>query len=135
MMGGSDEQGSAGTPTEQRGGTPPSEAEASAKGPWAAKAAEGIVPTELGGADAPPRAEEGASELGDAVTGVSTGSEEPATDTGIDHHGGEHADAIVDGAPEGAVTAGDDAEPDRSHEPDLRDAAVGPRQSDLKSAE
>ena len=31
-------------PTQQRGGTIPSEREAQEKGPWAAKAAEGVVP-------------------------------------------------------------------------------------------
>ena len=36
-------------PSEQRGGTTPDDAEAREKGPWAAKAAEGIVPAERAG--------------------------------------------------------------------------------------
>ena len=41
-------------PKEQRGGTTPDEAEAREKGEWAGTGAgEGIVPTELGGSDAP----------------------------------------------------------------------------------
>jgi hypothetical protein len=40
-------------PSEQRGGSTPGDAEAKRKGPWAAKAAEGVVPAELGGSDAP----------------------------------------------------------------------------------
>ena len=40
-------------PSEQRGGTTPDEAEIREKGPWTETAAEGIVPAELGGSDAP----------------------------------------------------------------------------------
>ena len=40
-------------PSEQRGGTTPDEREAEEKGPWARQAAEGVVPAELGGSDAP----------------------------------------------------------------------------------
>ena len=40
-------------PSEQRGGTTPDEAEIREKGPWAETAAEGVVPAELGGSDAP----------------------------------------------------------------------------------
>src|SRR4029079_18010011 len=40
-------------PSEQRGGTTPDEREISEKGEWAETAAEGIVPAELGGSDAP----------------------------------------------------------------------------------
>ena len=40
-------------PSEQRGGTTPDEGEIREKGPWAETAAEGIVPGELGGSDAP----------------------------------------------------------------------------------
>ena len=42
-------------PSEQRGGTTPDAAEVAEKGPWAETAAEGIVPAELGGSDAPRR--------------------------------------------------------------------------------
>jgi hypothetical protein len=50
----------------------------------------------------------------------------------VDVEGGELADATSDGAPEGAVLP-DSEKNDR--EPDLKDAAVAPRQSDLDSAE
>jgi hypothetical protein len=97
------------------------------KGEWAETAAEGVVPDELG-ADAPKQADE--PELTSSVVGTTTGSDEPATADGVDVEGGEHADATSDGAPEGAVLP--DSEPNR--EPDLKDAAIGPRQSDLDSA-
>jgi hypothetical protein len=97
------------------------------KGEWAETAAEGVVPDDLG-SDATEQADE--PELTSSVVGTTTGSDEPATDEGVDLEGGELADATSDGAPEGAVLP--DSEPDR--EPDLKDAAVGPRQSDLDSA-
>jgi hypothetical protein len=122
-------------PSEQRGGTTPGEREAEAKGPWAAQAAEGIVPAELGGSDAPREMLAEDPELGSSVLGRTTGSDTPATDGGVGHDGGANADAVQDGAAPGSVLAGDDPEPPRDHEPDLRDAALGPRQSDLKSAE
>ena len=40
-------------PTEQRGGTTPDRAEAREKGQWAGSVADGMVPAELGGSDAP----------------------------------------------------------------------------------
>ena len=52
-MGASDEDRGAQKPSEQRGGTTPDEAEAREKGEWGARAAEGVVPAELGGSDAP----------------------------------------------------------------------------------
>jgi len=70
------------------------------KGEWAETAEEGIVPDELG-------ADEDA-----AVLGRTTGSDEPATDKGIDLDAGDEADATADGGvelPDGA-------------EPDLKDA-------------
>ena len=70
------------------------------KGEWAETAEEGVVPDELG-------ADEDA-----AVLGRTTGSDEPATDKGIDLDAGDEADATADGGvelPEGA-------------EPDLKDA-------------
>lgn len=42
-----------GSPSERRGGAPPGEQEAHEKGPWAARAGQGVVPPELGGSDAP----------------------------------------------------------------------------------
>ncbi len=74
------------------------------KGEWAGIADEGVVPDELG-ADA----------SGAAVLGETTGSDEPATDTGIDLSAGDAADATTDGGPD--VTDG--------AEPDLRDAGAG----------
>jgi hypothetical protein len=53
-----------------------------------------------------------------------TGSDVPATEDGIDPGGGAQADAVTDG---GAAPAG-------GPEPDLRDAAAGPRQADIESA-
>ena len=70
------------------------------KGEWAETADEGVVPDELGG-------DEDA-----AVLGRTTGSDEPATEEGVDRGAGDRADAPSDGGvelPEGA-------------EPDLKDA-------------
>jgi hypothetical protein len=101
-------------PTEQRGGTAPSDEEARRKGPWAAKAAEGIVPADLGGADASEEMLGDDPELGSSVLGRTTGSDEPATRDGIDPAGGDNADATRDGGPD----VPDDVEPD------LKDAAA-----------
>ena len=111
-------------PTEQRGGSVPGEDEAREKGPWAAKAQDGVVPAELGGSDAPDDLLPEDPELGSSVLGRPARSEDPATETGVDPHAGDHADATTDGGPDvpdGAV-------------PDLRDAASGPRQADVESA-
>ncbi len=124
-MDGSDDQRNPTNPSEQRGGTTPGEREASEKGPWAAKAGEGVVPPELGGSDAPPEMLDDDRELGSSVLGATTGSDEPATESGVDPSGGQNADATSDGGPE----------PSEGAEPDLKDAAAGPRQADLKSAE
>jgi hypothetical protein len=111
-------------PSEQRGGSTPSEEEARAKGPWAAKADEGVVPADLGGSDAPREMLPDDPELGSSVLGATTGSDEPATEAGVDPAGGDDADATSDGGPERPSDA----------EPDLRDAASGPRQVDRESA-
>jgi hypothetical protein len=66
-------------PSEQRGGTTPDEQEVRAKGEWAETAAEGIVPAELGGSDAPPDMQGEDPELGSEVLGETTGSDETAT--------------------------------------------------------
>lgn len=113
-MGERDEERDTVKPSEQRGGTTPDEAEASKKGPWAARADEGIVPAELGGSDAPRELLDEDPQLGSAVLGETTGSDEPATATGIDPAGGDNADATTDGGPE--LPAG--------VEPDLKDAAA-----------
>jgi hypothetical protein len=68
------------------------------KGEWAEVAEEGIVPVERDDA---------------AVTGETTGSNEPATSEGIDLTAGDAADATEDGGP---------PEPPGDAEPDLKDA-------------
>jgi hypothetical protein len=112
-------------PSEQRGGTTPDEAELGAKGQWAETAAEGVVPAELGGSDAPQELLADDPELGSAALGETTGSDAPATERGIDPSAGDEADATSDGGP---------AAPEEA-EPDLKDAAAPPRQVDADSAE
>jgi hypothetical protein len=107
-------------PSEQRGGTTPDEAEIREKGPWAETAAEGIVPAELGGSDAPREMLAEDPQLGSPVLGETTDSEEPTTERGIDPSAGDEADATSDGGPE----------PPEGEEPDLKDAAAPPRQVD-----
>jgi hypothetical protein len=107
-------------PSEQRGGTTPGDAEISEKGPWAETAAEGIVPAELGGSDAPREMLADDPELGSEALGETTGSDAPATETGIDPGAGDEADATTDGGP--SVPDGE--------EPDLKDAGAPPRQVD-----
>jgi hypothetical protein len=113
-------------PSEQRGGTSPGGDEAREKGEWVASAQEGVVPAALGGSDAPRDMLDSDPELGSAVLGETTGSEQPATDRGVVSTGGEGADAVNDGGPPA---------PPPGHEPDLKDAAAGPRASDRKAAE
>ena len=105
-------------PSEQRGGTTPDEAEVREKGPWSEVAAEGIVPAEAGGSDAPQEMLAEDPQLESTVLGATTASDEPATESGIDPRGGEEADAIADGGPELPEGA----------EPDLKDAAAARRQ-------
>jgi len=112
-------------PTEQRGGAPPGEQEAREKGPWAARASDGVVPAELGGSDASDEQLDADPELGGAVRGGPARSEEPATESGIDPHAGDRADATTDGGAD--VPAGG--------EPDLKDAGRGPRRVDVESSE
>jgi hypothetical protein len=113
-------------PSEQRGGAPPGEQEAREKGPWAARAREGVVPPELGGSDAAEEQLPEDPELGSKVLGGPASSEAPATESGIDPAAGDRADATTDGgAPETPAGA----------EPDLKDAGRGPRQVDVESAE
>jgi hypothetical protein len=110
-------------PSEQRGGTTPGDAEISDKGEWAETAAEGIVPAELGGSGAPREILAEDRELGSEALGETTGSEEAATETGIDPAAGDEADATSDAGP--ATPEGE--------EPDLKDATGGPRQVDTDS--
>jgi hypothetical protein len=95
-------------PSEQRGGTTPGAAEVAEKGPWTETAAEGIVPAELGGSDAPRTMLADDPQLGSEVLGETTGDES----TAVDPAAGDRADATTDGAPE--VPEGT--------EPDLKDA-------------
>jgi len=81
-------------PSEHKGGTTPDEAEVREKGPWAQTSTEGVVPVEPGDTD--------------AVVGRTTGSDEPATEQGIDRSAGDRADATTDGGPD----VPEDAEPD-----------------------
>jgi hypothetical protein len=99
-------------PSEQRGGTTPDEAEARRKGQWAGDVADGMVPADLGGSDAPPELLGDDPQLGSSVLGVTTGSDEPATEDGVDLSAGDRADATDDGGPEAP----------KDHEPSLRDA-------------
>jgi len=123
-MAGSDQEQGPVKPTEQRGGSTPDEAEVREKGQWAGTAAEGIVPAELGGSDAPPEMLSEDPELGSSVLGQTTGSDEPTTEDGIDPDGGDNADATSDGGPD---------LPD-GVEPDLKDAATAQPWAEADSA-
>ena len=123
-MGGTDDKQRRQKPSEQRGGTTPDETEAREKGPWTDTARDGIVPAELGGSDAPREMLADDPELDSSVLGRTTGSDEPATESGVDLSGGDNADATTDGGPDVP----------EDEEPDLRDAASGPPQSDINSA-
>jgi hypothetical protein len=123
-MAGSDQEQGPQKPSEQRGGTTPDEAEAREKGQWAGTADEGIVPADLGGSDAPREMLAQDSELGSSVLGETTGSDEPATDGGVDLSGGDRADAVTDGGPDVPQDA----------EPDLKDVGAAARRADVDSA-
>jgi hypothetical protein len=60
-------------------------------------------------------------QLGSAALGETTGSDEPATESGVDPSAGDEADATSDGGP---------APPEDGVEPDLKDAGAAPRQVD-----
>jgi len=107
-MAGSDEEQGAEKPSEQRGGTTPDEKEAREKGEWGGTAGEGVVPAELGGSDAPREMLDDDPELDSSVLGRTTGSDEPATEEGVDLSAGDNSDAASDGGPE----VPEDAEPD-----------------------
>jgi hypothetical protein len=107
-MAGNDEEQGAEKPSEQRGGTTPDEKEAREKGEWGGTAGEGVVPAELGGSDAPREMLDEDPELDSAVLGRTTGSDEPATEEGVDLSAGDNSDAASDGGPE----VPEDAEPD-----------------------
>jgi hypothetical protein len=90
------------------------------KGKWAETADEGIVPADLGGADAPDELLPDDPELGSDVTGETTGDDTPATAEGIDLEAGDKADAVTDGGPDVPEHA----------EPDLKDVAAAQRERD-----
>jgi hypothetical protein len=121
-MAGDDRQQGPVKPSEQRGGTTPGDDEARAKGEWAASAQEGVVPAELGGSDAPEERLADAPGMSDAALGETTGSNEPATEGGIDPAAGDSADATTHGG----------AEPPEGGEPDLKDVAAAARKADAE---
>jgi hypothetical protein len=87
------------------------------KGEWAETAEEGIVPADLGGSDAPRELLGEDPELESSVLGRTTGSDEPATEAGVDRTAGDAADATTDGG----------SEPPPDAEPDLKDVAAAAR--------
>jgi hypothetical protein len=121
---GSDREKGPQKPSEQRGGTTPDEAEAREKGEWAGTSGEGIVPAEEGGSDAPREMLDEEPARDRWVLGRTTGSDEPATESGIDPSGGDQADAVTDGGPDVPEGA----------EPDTKDIGLAPRRSDTQSA-
>jgi hypothetical protein len=123
-MGASDQDRGGQRPSEQRGGTTPDEAEAREKGEWGATTAEGLVPAELGGSDAPREMLDEDPQLDSSVLGRTTGSDEPATEEGVDPGGGDSADAVSDGGPDLPEDA----------EPDLKDVGAAARERDADSA-
>ena len=80
--------------------------------------------SKLGGSDAPREMLAEDPQLESSVLGHTTGSGEPATESGVDPSAGDDADATSDGGPDVP----------RDVEPDLKDAASGPPQSDVESA-
>ncbi len=110
-------------PSEQRGGGTPDDAEAGEKGEWAGTSDEGVVPAELGGSDAPREMLDEDPELDSSVLGKTTGSDEPATEGGVDLSAGDDADAASDGG----------SEPAEGAEPDLKDVGAAQRQADAES--
>jgi hypothetical protein len=111
-------------PTDQRGGTTADAGELREKG-LDPGALGGIVPADLGGSDAPGSVlDDQDPELGSAVLGQTTGTDEPTTDSGIDSGAGDSADATADGGPD---------LPDAA-EPDQKDAPYASRDAGFESA-
>jgi hypothetical protein len=100
-MAATDPEQSSVPPIETSGGTSPDAEEVARKGEWAGRAAKGIVP----------RADS-------SVFGRTTGSDEPATETGVDLSAGDNADATSHGGP--------NLPDDPNVEPDLKDGAAKP---------
>ena len=124
-MAGSDQEQGPQAPSEQRGGTTPDAKEAREKGEWAGTAAEGVVPADLGGSDAPRDMLAEDPQLDSSVLGRTTGSDEPATEGGVDLSAGDNADAATDGGPDVPSDA----------EPDTKDIGLAPRRADVDSAD
>lgn len=112
------------TPSEQRGGGTPDEAEAREKGEWVASGTDGVVPAGLGGSDAPRAMLDEDPELESSVLGRTTGSDEPATEGGIDLSAGDEADATSDGG----------SEPPAGEEPDTKDIGAPTRRPNTDNA-
>lgn len=113
-------------PSEQRGGTTPDAEEAAKKGDWAGQAAEGIVPPDQGGSDAPREMLDEDPQLASSVLGATTDSDEPATESGIDMSAGDNADATSHGGAD---------QPEEGVEPDVKDAANRPgKEADFEAA-
>jgi hypothetical protein len=114
-------------PSETSGGQSPDAQEKAAKGDWASQADEGIVPAELGGADAPREMLAEDPDLESGVLGQTTGSDEPATETGVDLSLGDNADATTQGGP--------NLPEDENVEPDVKDGMAKPlREIDYNDA-
>ena len=127
-MPGTDPEQSIVPPSETSGGGSPDTQEKAQKGDWAAQADEGIVPADLGGADAPREMLDEDPDLESSVLGQTTGSDEPATETGVDLTGGDNADATSHG--------GANLPDDPNVEPDVKDGAAKPvREVDYNAAE
>jgi hypothetical protein len=84
-------------PSEQRGGTNVGDQEAREKGEWVENAADGIVPADLGGSDAPDDDRADDPHYRDEALGRTTGDDSPATAEGIDKTDADNADATSDG--------------------------------------
>jgi hypothetical protein len=108
-------------PSQTRGGNAPDADEVARKGDWAGHAAEGIVPAEQGGSDAPREMLPPDPELGSSVLGQTTGSDEPATESGVDSSAGDDAEATSAAANLPPVPEGVD--------PSIRKAAMNAMQA------
>jgi hypothetical protein len=114
-------------PSQTSGGGAPDAQEVAEKGDWAGHAAEGIVPAKDGGADAPREMLGDDPELPSGALGQTTGSDEPATETGVDLSGGDNADATSQG--------GANLPDDPDAEPDVKDGMAKPlREVDYNDA-
>ena len=85
---------------------------------------DGVVPAELGGSDAPREMLDEDPELESSVLGRTTGSDEPATESGIDLSAGDRADATSDGGTRSPADA----------EPDTKDIGAPTRQPNTDNA-